>query len=162
MLPSHSEILAEAICMSIRPEFRISTDLFLLFAHDHFTKIYGPLSFILFLCTTIRPKVRVVIDLLILFVYDHSTKIYERLSFILSLRTTIQSKVRVLINIFVLFVHDDHSTKVRQGSLLLFNSFFPYCQYFIFYIHSSTTLIFRRLDSWKCCSYISYAICMAM
>ena len=56
MLPSASGILAEAICTSIRPEFMIPTDLYFLFAHDHSTKIYGPVSFILS------------------FVHDHSTK----------------------------------------------------------------------------------------
>ena len=45
MLPLGSEILAEAICTTIRPEFEVPTDLFLLFAHDQSTKIYGPLSF---------------------------------------------------------------------------------------------------------------------
>ena len=57
MLASHSGILAEAICTNIRPEFSFLSDLFLLFAHDHSTKIYGPLSFNLS------------------FVHDHSTKI---------------------------------------------------------------------------------------
>ena len=56
MLPLLSVILAEAIRTTIRPEFRVPTDLFLLFAHDHSTKIYGPLSFNLS------------------FVHDHSTK----------------------------------------------------------------------------------------
>ena len=56
MFPSRTVILAEAICTTIRPEFRVPTDLFLFFAHDHSTKIYGPLSFNLS------------------FVHDHSTK----------------------------------------------------------------------------------------
>ena len=56
MLPSRTVILAEAIGTTIRPEFGVPTDLFLLFAHDHSTKIYGPLSFNLS------------------FVHDHSTK----------------------------------------------------------------------------------------
>ena len=43
--PRCSRILAKAICATIQPEFRVPTDLFLLFAHDHSTKIYGPLSF---------------------------------------------------------------------------------------------------------------------
>ena len=34
--------------------------------------------------------------------------------------------------------------------------------YFVRYIHSSITLIFRTLYSWKCGSYISYAIFMAI
>ena len=79
-------------CTTIQPKIRSLIDLFLLFAGDHSTKIYDPLSFILSLCTTIRPKIRVPTDLFLLFVHDHLTKIYGYLSFILS------------------FVHD-HSTK---------------------------------------------------
>ena len=45
MLPLLSVILAEAIRTTIRPEFRVPTDLFLLFAHANSTKIYSPLSF---------------------------------------------------------------------------------------------------------------------
>ena len=56
MLPSRSGILAEAICTTIRPAFSVPTDLFLLFAHNHSAKIYGPLSFN------------------VSFVRDHSTK----------------------------------------------------------------------------------------
>ena len=56
MLPSHLGILAEAIYTTIRPEFKVPSDLFLLFAHNHLTKIYGPFLFIL------------------AFVHNHSTK----------------------------------------------------------------------------------------
>ena len=56
MLSSRSRILAEAIYTTIRLEYRVPTDLFILFANDHSTKIYGPLSFNLS------------------FVHDHSTK----------------------------------------------------------------------------------------
>ena len=56
MLSLHSVILAEAIYTAIRPEFRVPTDLFLLIEHDHSTKIFGLLSFILS------------------FVHDHSAK----------------------------------------------------------------------------------------
>ena len=74
MLSSLFAILAEAICMPIRPEFRFPTDLFLLFPHDHLTNIYVPLSFFL-LCKTIRPKIRILIDLFLLFVHDHWTNV---------------------------------------------------------------------------------------
>ena len=63
------------LCTTIRPKIRVLIDLFLLFAHDHSTKMYGPLSYILPLCTIIRPKTRVLIDLFLLFVQDYSTKI---------------------------------------------------------------------------------------
>ena len=56
MLPSRSVILAEAIYTAIRPKFRVPTELFLLIARDHSTKIYGLFSFIFS------------------FVHDHSTK----------------------------------------------------------------------------------------
>ena len=42
MLPLRSVILAEAIYTIIRPKFRVPIDLFLLFAHEHSTEIYGP------------------------------------------------------------------------------------------------------------------------
>ena len=56
MLPSHLGMLAEAIYTTIRPEFKVPSDLFLSFAHNHLTKIYGPFLFIL------------------AFVHNHSTK----------------------------------------------------------------------------------------
>ena len=59
----------------VRCSPRVPIDIFHLFPHDHSTKIYGPLSFMLSLCTTIRPKIRVLIDLFFLFVYDQSTKV---------------------------------------------------------------------------------------
>ena len=58
VLPSRYEILAGAIRTTIQTEFRVLTALFLSYAHDHLTKIYGPLSFNLS------------------FVHDHSTKIW--------------------------------------------------------------------------------------
>ena len=75
MLPSCSGILAEAICMTIRPEFRVPTDLLILFAHHHSTKIYGPLSFNLSFVMTIGPKIRVLTGLFLLFGHDHSIKV---------------------------------------------------------------------------------------
>ena len=63
------------LCITIQPKIRVHTNLFLLFAHDHSTKVYGLLSFILSLCTTIRPKIRVLINLLFLFAHDHLTKV---------------------------------------------------------------------------------------
>ena len=130
MLPSRSVILAEAVCTTIRPKFRVLTDLFLLSAHDHSTKIYRPPSFILAFVYDNSTKIRVFIDLFLLFIHDHLTKLYGPLSFILSLfcawpfdqklgssliylfylYTTIRPKIRVPINLMLLFVHD-YSTK---------------------------------------------------
>ena len=118
------------LCTTIRPRLRVFTDLFLLFAHYHSSKMYCPLSFIFSFVYNHSTKIRVLIDLFLLFVHDHSTKLYGPLSFILSLfcarpfdqklgssliylfylYTTIRQKIRVLINLFILFVHD-HSTK---------------------------------------------------
>ena len=59
MHPSCYETLAEALHTTIQLEFRFLsdlTDLFILYARDHLTKIYGLLSFNLF------------------FLHDHSTK----------------------------------------------------------------------------------------
>ena len=75
--------------MTIRPKIRAAIDLFLFFAHDHPTKTYDLLTFILSLCTPIRPTIRVLNDLFLLFAHDYSTKIYDRLSCIFSLCTTI-------------------------------------------------------------------------
>ena len=71
MLPSRSVILPEAICTTIRPEFRVATALFLLFAHDHLTKIYGPYSFNLSFVHDHSTKIRVLIDLFLLCAHDH-------------------------------------------------------------------------------------------
>ena len=62
----------------------VLTDLFLLFAHDHLTKIYRPLLFILSFVYDHSIKIRVLIDLFLLLVHDHSTKLYGPFSFILS------------------------------------------------------------------------------
>ena len=243
MLPSRSMILAEAICTTIRPKFRVPTELFLLIAHDHSTKIYGSLSFnlsfvhdhstknygchwfISFMCTRpfdqnmwssfiyfffcARPFDQDLRSSLIYFFictwpfdkYVSSSFIYSFFclrrfdqnlgphwfisfickrpfdqiiwsSFVYSffiLCTTIRPKIRVLFNLFFLFVHY-HSTKnvpimcYIQGSTSHVRSVSG-SSAFIFriqYIHSSTTLMFPTLYSWKCCSYISYAISMAI
>ena len=54
---------------------RVLIDLFLLFAHNHATKIYDHLSFIFSLCTTIQPKIMIFINLIFLFVRNNSTKV---------------------------------------------------------------------------------------
>ena len=141
-------------------------NLFILFSHDHSTKIYGPLSFNLSFVHDHSTKIRVLIDLFLLFVHDHSTKLYGPLSFILSLfcarpfdqklgsslinlfhlYTTIRPKIRVPINLIFLFVHN-YSTKVGSHSYSLIYSFL--CQYFVCYIQGSTSLIFCSLCFWQ-------------
>ena len=80
-------------------------DLFLLFAHDHSTNIYGPLSFIFFFCA--RPSDQELWSSLIYFFYFQST---------------IRPKYMVFIHLFLLFTHD-HSTKIRGHSYSLIYSF---------------------------------------
>ena len=105
------------LCTTIRPRLRILTDLFLLFAHDHMTEVYGPLAFILSFVYDHITKIKVLIDLFFLFVHDHSAKLYGPLPFIFfsdvtirplrsssidlfCLYTTVRPKFRVLINLF--------------------------------------------------------------
>ena len=88
---------------------------------------------------------------------------------------TIWPKIMVLINLFLLIVHN-HSTKVRGHSYFLIYYFLNCANisfaifkaalplYFVHSIHrgAALTLIFHTLYSWKCCSYISYAMPMAI
>ena len=61
MLPSCSGILAESICTTIRPEFKVPTYLF--YMHTTIREKYMVLFHLIFLfCTTIRPKTRVYTD----------------------------------------------------------------------------------------------------
>ena len=139
-------ILAEVLCRTLRPEFRVPTDFFLLFAqffllcttnrpkirilnnlfllctHDHSTEIYGPLSFILFfLCTTIRARLG---SSPIYFFYLHAT-IQQKYLFlfhlILLLRMTIRPEFRVSMDLFLLCAHD-HLTEIydRLSFILYF------------------------------------------
>ena len=158
MLPLLSGILAEAICTNIGPEFRVPTGLFLLFAHDHSTKIYGLLTFNLLLWTTIRLKIKVFIDLLFLFPHDYSTKLYGPILFILSLCKNIRLKIRVFINLFI-FICTRHSTIVRAHSYSLIHSFLICANivftifmavlplYFVHSVSGSTDFMFRPLYS---------------
>ena len=147
------------LSMTIRLKIRVVIDLFLSFAHDHSTKIYVLLSFILSLCTIIRTKIRVLIDLFLLFRYDHLTIIYDRLSFILFLCTAIQSKIRVLITFFFYLYTATIRPKLGRGhsyslihSFLIANILFAIFMtvlslYFVRSISGSTVFIFRPLYS---------------
>ena len=120
-------IAAASICTIIRPEFRVPTDLFLLYAHDHSTKNVVLFHLIFLLPTTIQPIIRVRTDFFLSFLYTTIRQKYIalfNLFFLLCttigpkikvhtdlffMHTTIRPKVRVLINLFILFVYD-HST----------------------------------------------------
>ena len=118
------------------------------FFHLHTTMIFF-FSFILSLCTTIRPKNRVLINLLFLFVHDHLPKLGITLTllFILFLDVSI---FRLLYSCQILPLY------FRP----LFLAVLPL--HFVRYIHSSTTYIFRTLYSLESCSYILYAVSMAI
>ena len=96
-------ILAKSICTTIRPEFRAY--LFLLYAHDQSTKIYGPLSFNLSFCA--RPFVQKSGSTLIYFFYLH---------------TTIRQEYMVLFYLFFLLY-----TTIRQKYMVFFHLFFLLC-----------------------------------
>ena len=58
------------IIPKIIPKMRIITDLFLVFAQDHSTKIYGPLLFIRYFTRPFNQKLR---SSLIFFFHEHTT-----------------------------------------------------------------------------------------
>ena len=69
------------LCMSIQPKIRVLIGLFLFFAQDHSTKIYGRFFHIFFLlCMTIQPRLRVLTDFFF-FSHDHSKEMYRPLSY---------------------------------------------------------------------------------
>ena len=121
MLPSRSRILAQAICRTIRPEFRVSTDLFFLFAHHHQTRIYTlHLIYILY----VRPFDQKLGSSFIYFFYVHTiirSKYIVLFHLFFLLCMTIRRRLRVLTDLFLLFAHD-HLTK-RYGLLLFDLSF---------------------------------------
>ena len=153
---------------TMRPESRVFVDLFLSCAHDHSTEICGFLIFIVFLFTTIRPRLRVLTFLIFLYAHNHLIKICGPLPFIIT------------------FVHD-HSTKIRRHSysliyhcfscgnisfaifmaytaLIIFHGFCfkQYCFYVLCARIHERPYIFRTVYSWWHCSYISYAMSMAV
>ena len=174
------------LCTTIRQKYMVFFHLSLFLCTTIWPKIKVHTDLFLYMYTTIRPKINVHIDS---FFYLH-TAIRQKymiffLSFILSLCTTIRPKNRVLINLLFLFVHD-HLTNLGVNLTLLFILFLDVsifhllysCQimplyfrslflavlplYFVRYIHSSTTYIFRTLYSLESCSYILYALSMAI
>ena len=139
------------ICTTIRPEFRVPTDLFLLFAHDHSTKKYGPLSFNLSFVHDNSTKTQLARVLAGLFFYLHTTirqKMYRPLSFILSFVYDHSTKIRVLIDLFLLIVND-HLTKLYGPLSFIFSLFCarPFDQKLgsSFYLYSTIRPKFRAL-----------------
>ena len=103
MLPSCHRTLAEAIPTTIWPEFKVPTDILVLYARDYSTKIYSFLSFNLSTCMTIWPKIRVAID----FFYVHAT---------------IRPKHTVLFHLFFLLC-----TTIPQKYMVFFHLLFLLC-----------------------------------
>ena len=162
MLPSRSGILAEAMCTSIRPEFRVPTDLFLLFAHEQSTKIYGPLSFFFFFCARWF-ELKFGSSLIYLFHLHRTIRQNYMIFFHLFFRCARPFDQKLESSLIYFFYLYTTNIRLKLGrGRLLFNSFFPYCQYFVCHILSSTTLIFLAVYSWKCCSCILYVIFMAI
>ena len=103
-------------------------------------------------------------------------KLVSSLIYFFYLYTTIRPKLRVLVNLIFFLVHDEHSTKVRGYSYFLIYYFLNCANisfaifkavlplYFVRSIQrgAALTLVFRTLYSWKCCSYISYAMSMTI
>ena len=132
------------------------------------------LIYFFYLHTTIRQKNMTLFHLIFLLSRPFNQKSGSSLIYFFYLHTTIRPKTKVLINFF-LFVHN-HSTKVRGHSYSLIYSFFNFGNisfgifkavlplYFVRSIRGSAALTpkFRTLYSWKCCSYISYTIFMAI
>ena len=106
---------------TIRPEVRILTDLFLLFAHDHSTEKYDPLIFNL---SFVRPFDQDLGTSLIYFFSLYTTirqKYMVPFHLIFLLYTTIRPKIRVFIDLFLSCAHD-HSTEIC-GFHIFFVSF---------------------------------------
>ena len=128
MVPFHLIFL---LCTTIRPKIRVLIDLFLLFAHDHSTKIYDRLSFILSLCTTIRSKMIVPVNL---FFY---------------LYTTIRPKLGIGYSYSLIYSF----LNCANISFAIFMAVLAL--YFVRCISGSTTFIFLRLYSQQYYPYIS-------
>ena len=121
MFPSCCGILAEAICTTIQPEFRVPTDSFLLYAHDRLRKIYGSLSFNLsFVQDHLMENVHT--EFFLLFAYDHLTKVYAPLSFILSFEHHHSTKIYGLLS-FVFFCALPFDQKLRSTLICFFICF---------------------------------------
>ena len=124
------------LCTAIRPKIRVAISFFLLFAHDHSTKIYDRLSFIFSLCTTIRSKISV----LNIFCFYLYTTIRLNLG---------RSHSYSLIDSFL---------NRANISFAMFMALLPL--YFVSSISGSIAFILRPLYSWPYYSNISYTIFM--
>ena len=121
-----SSFIFSFFCLrSFNQNIRVLIDLFLLFVHDHSTKLYGSVSFIYLFCA--RPFDQDLLSPLIYFFYLHTTirqkcivlfhfffllfmiiqpKLGSSLIYFFYLSTTIRPNYMVLFHLFISFVHD--------------------------------------------------------
>ena len=158
-----------------RPTFRIVTDLFLLYVHDHSTKLHGPLSFILSCVHDHSTKNQGLIYLFIylLFVYDNLTSLTSSLTYLFYLSTAILPKTRVFIDLFFYLYKT-----IRQNYMFVFLwLIFPFCttirpkirssliNLFFLFVHDHSTKVrchsYFLIYSFLNCANISFAILTA-
>ena len=118
------------LCMTIQPKIRVLIDLFLLFAHDHSTKLYGPLSFILSLFCA-RPFDQKLGSSLIYFFYLYTT-IRPKLG--------VAQTLKIIIFLIVLIFCLQYCLYISSATIIPL--------YFVHYSHRSAALMFRTLYSW--------------
>ena len=117
------------LCTTIRPKIRVHTDLFLLFAHDHSTKVYDSLSFILsrpfdlkirstliylFICT--RPFDQIIGSSFIYYFFSaqpFDQKLGSSLIYNFHLHTTIRQKYMIFFISFILSLYTTIRPKIR-------------------------------------------------
>ena len=123
---------------TIWPKIRVHTDLFFLFVHNHSTKVYGPLSFILFFCArpfdkniwssfiysllSARPfdqKLRSTLIHFSICTRPFDQKLGWSLIYFFYLQTTIRPNYRVLFHLFFL-----QCTTIRPNIRFLIDLYF--------------------------------------
>ena len=123
------------MCTTVRAKIGVLIDLFILFTHNHLTKTFGPLSFILpFFVQDHSTKIRVLIIFLFLFAHDYSTKL----------------------GVILLFY-------IHGSTALIFRPLYLWAVvllYFVCYVHGSTAFTFRPPYSLQYCPYIWYTVFM--
>ena len=121
MFPPCSSVLAKLICTTIRPEFRVPTDLFILCSHDHSTKIYGLLSFIISSARPFDQKIRSTLIYFFICTRAFDQKLGSPLIYFICTRSFGQKLGPPMIHFFYL-----HTT-IRPNYRGLFHSLFLQC-----------------------------------
>ena len=142
--------------MTIWQKYMIFFHLFFLCALAFEQKLWSSLIFFFYLHTIIRKKYMIVFHLLFLCARPFDQKLGSSLLYFSYLYTTTILPKLARAHSYSLV----YSFLFANISFAIFMAVLPL--YFVCYIHSSTTYIFRTLKSWKSCAYISYAIFMAI